>query len=110
MEIFSILLRSFGEKDTEKILKKIGILFQYFFNISVPSIVQCIQWGFPGLFMFGSRRKIGHNRERTGLTLGVSALGPLVLIYDRVLSGDFMMMEGTEVRGLLVLFPFGIAC
>ena len=43
MEIFSILLRSFGEKDTEKILKIIGILFQYFFNISVPSIVQCIQ-------------------------------------------------------------------
>jgi len=43
MEIFSILLRSFGEKDTEKILKIIGILFKYFFNISVPSIVQCIQ-------------------------------------------------------------------
>ena len=43
MEIFSILLRSFGEKDTEKILKIIGIPFQYFFNISVPSIVQCIQ-------------------------------------------------------------------
>jgi len=43
MEIFSILLRSFGEKDTEKILKIIGILFQYFFNISVSSIVQCIQ-------------------------------------------------------------------
>ena len=40
MEIFSM---SFGEKDTEKILKIIGILFQYFFNISVPSIVQCIQ-------------------------------------------------------------------
>jgi len=33
MEIFSILLRSFGEKDAEKILKIIGILFQYFFNI-----------------------------------------------------------------------------
>jgi len=43
MEIFSILFRVFGEKDTEKILKIIGILFQYFFNISVPSIVQCIQ-------------------------------------------------------------------
>ena len=43
METFSILLRSFGEKDAEKILKIIGILFQYFFNISVTSIVLCIQ-------------------------------------------------------------------
>jgi len=30
MEIFSILFRLFGEKDAERILKIIGIFFQYF--------------------------------------------------------------------------------
>jgi len=43
MEILSILFGFFEEKDGEKILKIIGILFQYFFNISVPSIILCIQ-------------------------------------------------------------------
>jgi len=43
MDIFSILFGLFEEKDGEKILKIIGILFQYLFNISVPSIVLCIQ-------------------------------------------------------------------
>jgi len=43
MDIFSILFGLFEEKDREKILKIIGILFQYLFNISVPIIVLCIQ-------------------------------------------------------------------
>ena len=43
MEILSILFGFFEEKDGGRILKIIGILFQYFFNISVPSIVLCIQ-------------------------------------------------------------------
>jgi len=38
MEILSILFGFFEEKDGETILKIIGILFQYFFNISVPSM------------------------------------------------------------------------
>jgi len=43
MDVFSILFGLFEEKDGEKILKIIGILFQYLFNISVESIVLCIQ-------------------------------------------------------------------
>jgi len=43
METFSILFGSFEERDGKKILKIIEILFQYFFNISVSSIVLCIQ-------------------------------------------------------------------
>ena len=45
VETFSILFGSFFKRDQKKILKIIGILFQYFFNISVQSIVLSIQCG-----------------------------------------------------------------
>ena len=62
--------------------------------------------GFPGLFVLGFRRKIRHKRERT---LGVSASGGLVPVYDEGSSGDCTTREGNEVGGLLV-FPSEISC
>ena len=42
-EIFSIFKEFLAEKDGKRIVKKIGIPFQYFSNIFGPSIVLCIQ-------------------------------------------------------------------
>jgi len=58
------------------------------------------------MIRLGIGRKAWDIAERT---LGVSALGALVVISNGVASRDFTTMEGDEVGGLLV-FLFGIAC
>jgi len=82
MDIFSILFGLFEEKDGEKILKIIGILFQYLFNISVPSIVLCIQC---------KRKRTLSKIDEVGTTI-LSEVG-------RHLTGGIVHNVDSDVRG-----------